>query len=254
MKPFAAGLLCMLVGATSAWAQAENPYLSQAKVFYQGLEYSKCIQRLDQATRWESTKKELAEIEIYYGMCKFNAGKKDEVKAEVNEHFRLALQLDPLIDIPPLTSPRLTEIWKGAVEKFGPTPAEREKLVAERGGPSTSAPAAATTVSEAPKPTKNRIPAYVAAGVAGAALATGIVFGIMANSASGDAKTSTDPTEKPSLVSRAYTNGQVADIAFIGSAVAAGAAVFLWVWPIGGESAPTTVAAGPAGILVHGTF
>ncbi|MHB8873798.1 MAG: hypothetical protein ACYC8T_08950, partial [Myxococcaceae bacterium] len=88
----------------AAWAQSKpNPYLAQAKVFYQGLEYEKCLQRLEQAGRWKNTTQELVDIEIYSALSKFNLDQSKDSEA----HFQLALQLDPKVKLPPFSSPKI---------------------------------------------------------------------------------------------------------------------------------------------------
>lgn len=98
-------------------APRPNPYLAQAKVFNQGLEYEKCLQRLVQASRWPSSAKEQVDIELYGGLCSFGAGRAEDAK----ERFALALQLDPKAALPPFTSPKITELFNDVRQRLGLT-------------------------------------------------------------------------------------------------------------------------------------
>lgn len=119
-------------------AQKPNPFLAQAKVFYEGLDFEKCLKRLAQASRWKnSTRAEQVDIELYTGLCAFNLG--DE--AEARRSFSVALELDPKVALPPYTSPRLVAFFEGI--------AQREPR--EAPPPSSPAPAPAPVVQDPPR-------------------------------------------------------------------------------------------------------
>jgi tetratricopeptide (TPR) repeat protein len=111
------GWVIALGWLTTAVAAPEkgNVYLVQAKVFYQGMEFEKCLQRLEQADRVSDlTRQVMADIELYGGLCKFNLGKRDDAES----HFRRALQLNPDVTLPPATSPRIAEVFEPVAEQI----------------------------------------------------------------------------------------------------------------------------------------
>src|SRR4051812_21129408 len=91
--------LCCAVLLFTAAARAEepNPFLQQAKGFYEQVKYEKCAQRLKQAVQWKSSAAELLEIELYAGLCHFNLNRLQDA----TEHFELALELDRTASLPP---------------------------------------------------------------------------------------------------------------------------------------------------------
>src|SRR3954471_5975430 len=95
---------------------APNPYLSQAKVLHQGLDFEKCLKRLEQAARWENTTTQLAEIELYSGLCAFGLG--DE--RDASEHFELGIKIDPALALPALVGPKVTRLFERARTKVLP--------------------------------------------------------------------------------------------------------------------------------------
>src|SRR3954469_2022258 len=109
------GLISTLL--VSAPALADNEPLRQAKLFYGELEFKKCVQRLDGAASKVSTRAELAEIELYGGLCELSLGHLDEGK----EHFRLALLLDRSTQMPPHTSPKIRKVFQTVVDAL-PSP------------------------------------------------------------------------------------------------------------------------------------
>ncbi len=106
-------LLAFVLCAPALAVEGPNPYLGQAKVFYQGLEFEKCLQRLSQAHRWSSTPEEAVEIELYGGLCSYNLGK----EARALERFAAALQLDPQAQLPAMTSPKIVELFRTVASK-----------------------------------------------------------------------------------------------------------------------------------------
>lgn len=130
--------LCLLVGlqaADPAQAAAANPYLPEARAFYQGRDYEKCIRRLDQASRWDgNSSSELNQIELYAGLCHYQLGDTQEAA----EHFQLALQLDEATALPPRSSRRVVGFFKSISARVKRKPT----------GPSS------TTQSDAPTQTR----------------------------------------------------------------------------------------------------
>jgi hypothetical protein len=168
--------------AAHAQERKANPYLVQAKVFYQGLEYEKCLGRLDNAYRWQNSEPELAEIELYMGLCSFQLGRAEDAK----ERFVLSLQLNPQIQLPPFTSPKIVQLFDELAARVPDREVKKpdEKRVDV---PLSSPPTLVTTPS---KP----IP-WLPIGLGSAAVAgvgTGIFFGIEAKRLEGLAN---DPAE-----------------------------------------------------------
>ncbi len=119
----------LLLAATSALAQPQddpNPYLAQAKAFYKSLEFEKCSQRLEMAPQWKNSRAEMLEIEIYAGLCHYALG---HVK-DAEEHFQLAVHIDPEAELPPYTSPKIVELFS-VVKKRTLKQRERAEAKAE---------------------------------------------------------------------------------------------------------------------------
>jgi hypothetical protein len=91
-------------------ASKASVYLGQAKVSFQGLDYEKCVQRLNRASRNRLSRHEQAEIELYNGLCKFHLGARDAAES----HFRAALALEPALDLPAGSSPRVLSIFESS--------------------------------------------------------------------------------------------------------------------------------------------
>jgi tetratricopeptide (TPR) repeat protein len=118
-----APFVVLLLALTAAAASKPNPYLAQAKVFFQGGEYKQCLKRLEQAEHWDSSVAEQAESAMYNGLCKFNLRRATEAK----DDFALALKLDPKIQLPELTSPKIVQLFESIPRpepEAAPAPAE----------------------------------------------------------------------------------------------------------------------------------
>jgi hypothetical protein len=103
------GLAALLVALTAGPAAAENPHLLQAKQLYGGLEYERCVQRLDMASRVRtSTPREKVEIDLYGGLCQYQLGH----SIEAERHFISALRQDPEARLPAYTSPKIVEVYQ----------------------------------------------------------------------------------------------------------------------------------------------
>lgn len=116
----------LALALTLLLAARPNPYLSQAKVFHQGLEYEKCLKRLDKANQWDSSKHEQAEIALYSGLCALALGREKDAA----ENFELALGIDPKLPLPPLQGPKVAALWEAAKKKVVPA-AEAEPVKTE---------------------------------------------------------------------------------------------------------------------------
>lgn len=151
MKPLrtAAALAAFLWSAVALAQSSGNLYLSQGKVFYQGLEFEKCVQRMDQASLWKkNTQKDLVEIELYSGLCKFSVG----ARAEADDHFALALQMDPTLQLPASTSPRIAEAFNAVAAKVRPAALARAEAARAQEQKEASTPSGPRRVELVPAP------------------------------------------------------------------------------------------------------
>jgi hypothetical protein len=246
-----AASLCV---ALTTWALAgqamaeENPFLSQARVFYRGLEFEKCIQRLQKASEASSTQRELADIEIFLGLCKASTAR----ASETAEHFKLALQLDSTVTLPDLSPPRLVRQFEEARKKhialYGETPPPQvAKPVVTPTPPVAAAPPTATQVIQEPPRAKSKLPSYILIGTGAAAIAGGAIVGVWANGTAAAARASVDPVLKPQLRDAATTRALVADISMVAGAIAAGTGAFL-LFTRSKDSPAPAVSLGPSSV------
>ena len=135
----------LLWGGTAAAKSRPNPYLPQARVYYQGLEYEKCLARLEQAEKWQNSPQEQVEIELYNGLCKLNLGRTSDAEA----HFRTAVRLNPKAQLPPYTSPKIVALFEDLKKDAAPPAAVEEPRPAE-----PTVATAAVTKTETDAPTK----------------------------------------------------------------------------------------------------
>lgn len=252
MHPARLGLLLVLALAAPAWAaQKPNPFLVQAKVHYQGLEFEKCLKRLDQATRWKnSTRAEQVEIELYSGLCGFSLGNEEEAR----KSFSMALELDPKVELPPYSSPRLVTFFD-SLKQSAPVAEPNEPVAAAEPAPPAPPPQPASPVVPAPdeprkvelKPTappqqpvltetapapqpKKLVLPVLLSGTSVAAAAGAIYFGTQARS---EEKRANDPNtfyeDAQASQQAARRDSHVANAAFAVAATAAVAAVLTYV-------------------------
>lgn len=227
-----------LAGAASAGNG--NVYLAQAKVFYQGLEFEKCLARLDQASRMpDNSQAELAEVELYNGLCRFNLGKRDD--AETN--FKLALQLNPDVSLPPGTSPRIAAIFdplaaKAREDRDAELAAQQKKSAAEQlDAPRevTLAPAPATTnavpsLSADAQPGGSKVLPLALGGTSVAAGVAAVIFGSMAKAHETQANNpATFYSDAQRLGQDAQREALIANVALGVAGAAAAGAVITWL-------------------------
>lgn len=234
MKRSIALALVLFSAAASASAKP-NPYLSQARVFYQGLEYEKCLARLEQAAKWNSAPAEEVEVQMYFGLCNFNIGNMDEAK----RRFELALKLDPKLQLPPYTSPRITQIFEQSREKL----AAREKPAEAK--PTETKVAAADTpknveLTPAPKTEEkvefvetdgpNLVAPIALGGTAALAAGAGAFMGVQAKAAEAEANAARFESDAFAATNRANSNAMLANVAFaVAGAAVVGAVVTYFV-------------------------
>jgi hypothetical protein len=185
--------LLLLLSAQVGLA-ATNPYVAQAKVHYQRLEYEQCLKRLNSASLLKGIEQgDLAQIELYEGLCKLGLGQMSDAQA----NFDLALQLDPAIALPPLQSPRIVELFRKAQAKLpqpepvvpvAPQPEPTltaEPLTARLTEPTQPPPAVVDvpTAVAIPAPVRRSfVPTAVFTTLAAVAVGLAVVFGLTARS------------------------------------------------------------------------
>lgn len=238
-----------LLSASALAAGQPNPYLSQARVFYQGLEYEKCLARLDQAAKWNSEPAEEVEVQLYFGLCNFNMGNMDEAK----RRFELALKLDPKLQLPPYTSPRIAQIFEQSREKVAARqkpPAEEKPAVVEKKPeekkPEETKVAVADTpkkveltpppsdertdIVEQPSGEKSLVVPIVLGGTAALAAGAGAFLGVQAKAAETEANIARFESEAFAATNRAQSNAMLANVAFgLAGAAVIGAVVTYFV-------------------------
>lgn len=210
-----------------------DPYLAQARVFYQGGEYKSCLKRLEQAEKWDNSIDEQADVALYNGLCKFLSRR----QTEAADDFALALKLKPTIELPPLTSPKIVAIFE-AIPRTGveaapepkPPPVNDAPRVASQpnrsltprtepedppGGEMTRAPSAGAPV----------VP-IVLGSAAVVSLVVGIAFGVQAGSSDNEAKSAAFQSEAIAARQRAQGSAVGANVGYVAAgALAVGAVI-----------------------------
>lgn len=223
-------LLIVAVPAIALAGQDKpNPYLAQARVFYQGGENKKCLERVKQGQKWDSsTTQELAELALYAGLCGFNPKKPKNAELD----FLRALQTDPALELPPATSPKIAEVWQRVRDKVPrPDPPVAPPLVTPREPePTTRAapppaepppPSAPPVIVEAPPAKGPPIAAIVTSGVAVAAVGVAVTFGLLASSSDAAARQASFQSDAVSFRRTAESQALIANVSYVGAGVAA---------------------------------
>lgn len=236
-------LLSILLAAGTVYARP-NPYLAQAKVFYQGLEFEKCLQRLDQAARWKNTPQESVDVELYSGLCKYNLGRAKDAA----DHFELAVKLKPTAALPPYTSPKIQAVFDEVKQRVAPAPpVEAPKdAVATADAPTKTELTPAPKVEE-PLDASLREPetsgsgrSYVApialGGAAVIAAGLGGYMGLQAKSFESQANAARFESDALALGAQAQQNATFANVGF-GVAVAAATGAVVTFLLSGGDEA-----------------
>jgi tetratricopeptide (TPR) repeat protein len=221
----------------SAAPASPNPYLAQARVLYQGLEYEKALLKLKKA---EETKglpdAERVEVLIYSGLCHYQIGEEPAARAA----FRAALKVDVKAQLPPLTSPKIAAVFDEEVAAVAPKaapPPEPVKVVeAPKAQPEPAVAAAATpppveSTDAKAKPGKVIWPSIVAAGVAAVLVGTAAYFGKTASDRANEAKGTPYASDAVSISKDAQNKAHIAN-GLYGAAggVAALGVVFVFVF------------------------
>jgi hypothetical protein len=216
----------LLALLSAAPAQAQPPAagfaLEAAKIFYQELAFPRCLQQLERAGANATDPRTLSEIELYFGLCRFNLG---EV-ARAEEHFVIALRLDPAIALPPLTSPKIERAFSAArlrAAEAGPLGVAR--VAKAQPAPEAAAPSAELARARRPLPTR-----WVLG--AGAGVVAGVVLGVFAAALARQANAEDVDLRSAQLATSARVAAVGANVAFglAGLCAVAGAATYVWEW------------------------
>ncbi|MFN0062629.1 MAG: hypothetical protein ACKVPX_08935 [Myxococcaceae bacterium] len=216
---FVLGLLPLLASA------APNPYLAQARVLYVGLEYERCVERLQQAAQWDSTAQERVDIELYSGLCKFDLRQKPQAA----EHFRLALTLDPHVRLPDNSSPPLRVFFDDILQRMpdrspsvATAPAPPAPIapidLTPRTLPAGSVIPATDVATRGPAPTRSWVLPATLGGVAIAAGIVAVVFGVSARTNEGRANAATFEVDAQRIGNDARRDALVSNISSGGAA------------------------------------
>lgn len=230
------GLSALLV-ATTASADTRNPYLLQAKVFHQGLDFEKCLKRLEQAGKWENSTEQLADIELYTGLCQLALGK----EKDATEHFELALNINDTLELPPLQGPKVTALFEKIRKKViaskpqPPAPvavveAKPEPLVSDVPLQPKLTPTEPTPIVEATPPKERHVVVPIIFGVtAVAAVGVAAYFGVQAKSLEQQANAAPFESDAVAAGRQAQTNALIANVGFGLAGAAAATAVLTYL-------------------------
>ena len=208
-------------------ASGPNPFLAQAKVHYEALDYLQCLRRLEQGASWPSAPPEAAQLQVYTGLCRFGS---DDVEGATLA-FQHAATLDPTVTLPPYTSPKVREAFRAATETqraqpAAPTPAP---ILPPRDPPqdllprTTALPMQATpSVAREQRNSRRGVGAwtFVLGGVSVGALGAGVGLGFAAQSTAGQARGARFESDSHDEGQRARAQALGANVSY-GVAVAA---------------------------------
>lgn len=220
-------------------ADTPNPFLAEAKALYASLDFERCLERLDHASKkWTSTPKELFEIEVYSGLVRFNLGQTKQAQ----EHFRVAQRIDPAGELPPYTSPKAIDLWLEMKKSLqAPPPPFPDSDLPDDTPRRTDLTPAPTPepIASGPRIEWKRHAAPIALSVVAAAgLAAGIGLGVHAKQLEAQANAAFYESDFRSLGGAAQANAIGANVAYGVAIAAALSAGVLW-WVQDTPAAPT---------------
>lgn len=224
-----------LTAALALGATTPNPFLAEAKAQYAALDFERCLERLDQASKkWTSTPRELFEIEVYQGLARFNLGQVDQAR----EHFRVAQRIDAAGELPAYTSPKAIDLWLEVKQSLvEPPPAFPDTDLPPLDTPKktelTPTPKDAAPLDPRPRIEWKRHAGPIAlAIVAAAALAVGLGLGVHAKGLERQANAALYESDFFSLGNAARGNAVGANVSFgVAAAAAISAGILWWVQP-----------------------
>lgn len=160
--------------------------LDAAKKHHDAFEFDKCIKVLERAPGLKLSQRDRAEVELYFGLCRFNLGQDQRAES----HFELALRLQPDLELPAMSSPKIEAMWGRLKKELLGTPQKPLPPVTPEKQPE---PTAELLPPPPPPPETSRsfVLPIVLASAAAVACVPGLLFGLQANTAMGDARTRT---------------------------------------------------------------
>ncbi len=192
MRRTALLLIPVLFAAAPALAKPKSKAataLQRAIKLSNDMEDAKALKELQKALAASPTEAEQAQIHLYFGIAYFNLLKPEEAK----QSFGKALDLDPALELPESTSPKIKDLFAKLKAGRGKKPDEGKTPP-----PPTSKPDEGGTITPPPPPPpppKRSVnwPAWITAGVAVAAGAAGLGLGLAARSSADQAADLTLP-------------------------------------------------------------
>ena len=201
------------------------------------LEDSRAKMLLQELLRHSPPASIAVQCHLYLGIIALNTLDPAEAKAE----FKRAIAVDPTAELPVTASPKARLVYGEAQKELAqteqlPTPPAEEPAPATAAATTEmqAAPEAAATpvpagISTPVEPkSANHIPAYVVGGIAVAALAGGLIFGVEANVTTTQAQNSTSAVGLEAKGVQVGTFGLIADVCYGVSLAAAVTAVVLF--------------------------
>lgn len=165
--------------------------LDAAKKHHDAFEFDKCIKALERAPGAKLSQRERAEVELYFGLCRFNLGQDQRAAS----HFELALRLLPELELPAMTSPKIEAVWGRLKKELLGTPQKTLPPPVVTPPPEKQPAPPRETLPPPPPPpvatSRSFVLPIVLASAAAATCVAGVVFGLQANAASGEARTRT---------------------------------------------------------------
>ena len=221
-------MLCLQAAPASS---RTGPHFDIGLSLLKRFEYAEAIKAFEKALDWPgNTRKERATIQLYIGVAQSNVTDYDAAEAS----FKRALTLDPSVELPKHTSPKITALLERVRAELRPA-----KAVAPpppRVAP-TPASTPATDPVEQPRETQRSAvnwPAWITLGGAVAAGATGLALGLASRSAWSSAEDKKVPYEEAvQHADDASSRAIGADIMFGlagAAAIASGVLFYLGSW------------------------
>ncbi|MGV3625057.1 MAG: hypothetical protein ACO1OB_29830 [Archangium sp.] len=208
-----------------------NPFLEEARVLEQNLDFEGCVARLKQAsTQWKSTPEELRDIEVHAGLCTFNLGKTKQAEG----HFRMALRLDENTSLPPYTSPKAVELFTAVKRSLPPRPFVDSDLTDDTPLKEPVEKPELTPIAVRPQRTfgqllSRRVPSLICAGVAVVSLIAGIVMASLAQDLAKQANAAHFESDFYRLGTDARGLATGATVSWVVAAIATSATVVTWL-------------------------
>jgi len=203
--------------------ESPNPYLLQARELFEQLDFERCLVRLKQASQWKSNTQDLRDIEVYAGLCALNLN----ARSEAEEHFKLALRIDPNCTLPELVTPKAVKLFTYLKRASrGPVPPmPDEDLPGDDDVPRSDRHIEVTTPSRLPvKP----LP-IVLGGASLAGLIAGVALGAWAKGLEAQARAQAFESDYLALRGQAFGGATAANVVFVFTGLLAAAAIAVLV-------------------------